>query len=390
MRMRLFLDAFISHFALKMFIEILLFISNIFLRIVLSILSPFYRLLTIKKIKSDLIVFTSYPDAADNALAMFRYLQSQPKCRDIIWLVNSKDPAVATRLQGARVIVRRSLRGMVALATARLVFHTHGLPRYVKRRSGQVIVNLWHGMPLKKISSLHDDRSSVSIDDYAIATSELFRRVMARAFLLPPERVLLTGQPRNDALFRTMGYPGIPLWMPTFRHSLEGGVRRDSLLSPEGFVRILSDVDAELAGRGLRLSLKLHPMDLLNTVLTQDFEAIDVIFGHDRTQSVEDLLAGSSALITDYSSTAIDYLVLKRPIGYFCPDLDQYTRGYIDEVEPAYFAAGTMLGDLNALIGFIASPTMPLEDRSAELVAHRDGDSAQRLWQQLRVLEDVQ
>jgi CDP-glycerol glycerophosphotransferase (TagB/SpsB family) len=373
-----------------MFYKLKLLSSIVFDDIILVVSRIIYRILLFRNILPNRIVFISYPDAADNSLAMFRYLQGRPEHRDVIWLVSREDSAIAMRLQGARLITRRSLRGMAALASARLVFHTHGLPRYVNRRSDQVIVNLWHGMPLKKISALHDDKSSVPIGDYAIATSELFRRVMARAFLLPPERVLVTGQPRNDGLFRAMSDHGIPLWMPTFRHSHENAVRWDSLLSPEGFIRILRDVDTELVARDLRLSLKLHPMDLLNSVLRPDFDAIDVIFGHDQRQSVEDLLAGSSALITDYSSAAIDYLVLQRPIGYFCPDLDQYTRGYIDEVEPAYFAAGTMLRELDALIDFIASPAMPAVDRSADLVVHRDGGSAQRLWQQLQVLEGVQ
>jgi CDP-glycerol glycerophosphotransferase (TagB/SpsB family) len=337
------------------------------------------------------IAFISYPDAADNALAMFYFLQKGPEHHDIVWLVKKKTPSIAARLQGARVVRGWSLGGMVALATARLVLHTHGLPRYAKRRPGQIIVNLWHGMPLKKIGALLNDEASVPVGDYAIATSELFRGVLAKAFQMPSEKVLLTGQPRNDRLLQaSRSAPKMPLWMPTFRHSLEGAVRQDSLLSPDYFVRLLREVDAKLAARDLRITIKLHPMDVLNTLLSPDFRAINVIFGQDQRQTVEDLLAASSALITDYSSAAIDFLVLQRPIGYFCPDLDQYCRGYIDAVVPAYFAAGTMLRDPDALIDFIARPARPAMDRSEELVLHRDGRSAERLWQQLQALEGLQ
>lgn len=351
----------------------------------------FYRLLCFLRVRRRQIVFISYPDATDNAFAMFSYLQCRSKHLDIVWLVDKNDPAIAARVQGARVVRRRSLRGILALVTAHLVFHTHGLPRYAKRRPSQIIVNLWHGMPLKKIGALLSDGPNVPLGDYAIATSELFRDVLAQAFQMLPERVLVTGLPRNDRLLKTSGAPPkVPLWMPTFRHSHGGVTRQDSLFSPRCFVRLLREVDAGLTARDLRITLKLHPMDVLNTMLTPDFKAIDLIFGHDERQSVEDLLASSSALITDYSSAAIDYLILQRPIGYFCPDLDQYSRGFIDAAVPAYFAAGTMLRDLDALIGFIASPPMPAVDRSAELVSHRDGGSAERLWQQLQVLEGLQ
>lgn len=350
-----------------------------------------YRLFLCRLISPRRIAFISYPDAADNALAVFYFLQKQPEPYDLVWLVKWRTPSIATRIPGARIFRRWSVGGMMALATARLVFHTHGLPRYAKRRPSQIIVNLWHGMPLKKIGSLLSDGRNVSEGDYAIATSELFRDVLAQAFQMLPERVLVTGQPRNDRLLKTSGgTPKVPLWMPTFRNSLDGATRQDSLFSPRCFVRLLREVDAGLAARDLRITLKLHPMDVLNTMLTPDFKAIGLIFGQDQRQSVEDLLASSSALITDYSSAAIDYLILQRPIGYFCPDIDQYSRGFIDAAVPAYFAAGTMLKDLDALIGFIASPAMPPVDRSIELLTHRDSRSAERLWQQLQALEDLQ
>jgi CDP-glycerol glycerophosphotransferase (TagB/SpsB family) len=42
--------------------------------------------------------------------------------------------------------------------------------------------------------------------------------------------------------------------------------------------------------------------------------------------SLYQLLARASGLITDYSSAWTDFLVLDRPVCFYCPDLQEYTR----------------------------------------------------------------
>jgi CDP-glycerol glycerophosphotransferase len=40
--------------------------------------------------------------------------------------------------------------------------------------------------------------------------------------------------------------------------------------------------------------------------------------------TVYQLMGRSDGLITDYSSVWTDYLAVDRPIGFYCPDLEQY------------------------------------------------------------------
>ena len=353
---------------------------------VLGMAGILYRIFASFPLRPRRIVFVSYPDAADNSLSMFQYLRDNTAGYEFVWLVDHPSPQVIARLAGARLLARRSARGVFAVASAGLVFHTHGVIRFARSRRGQVIVNLWHGMPLKTIGVFDEGNPAVPIGDYAIATSPLFRDVLARAFVMPPKRVLITGQPRNDALFAAAAAaePTLALWMPTYRCSNEGMIRQDSPLSPAAFQQLLGRLDDALIARGASITLKLHPMDVLNRLLTPQYRAIELIEGHDQRRSVEQLMAASRCLVTDYSSAAIDYMVLDRPIGYFCPDRADYVRGFIPDVVEPFYAAGDMLEDEAALVEFFINPPPPSETGRRALVSNHDGGSAARLWQALK------
>lgn len=79
---------------------------------------------------------------------------------------------------------------------------------------------------------------------------------------------------------------------------------------------------------GVTVAIKPHPLD------ADGYQAmgLPVVTGDDllREQiTLYQLLGRSQGLITDYSSVWTDYLTMDRPIGFYCPDLDEYeaTRG---------------------------------------------------------------
>ena len=73
------------------------------------------------------------------------------------------------------------------------------------------IINLWHGVPLKKIGMEQENLGWMTklyykylfADNYeaVVTTSEELIPVMSRSFLVEQERVKVWGQPRNDKLF---------------------------------------------------------------------------------------------------------------------------------------------------------------------------------------------
>ena len=65
----------------------------------------------------------------------------------------------------------------------------------------QVVVNLWHGSPLKKIGNYLDDKDE-NYFTYLLAASDFFAPIMQKAFNCGAEQVKVCGHPRNDAMFR--------------------------------------------------------------------------------------------------------------------------------------------------------------------------------------------
>ena len=349
------------------------------------ILGLYYRACCLLPVRKSVVLFTSYPDVADNSFAMFEYLRASGQGLRCEWLVGADFDAASRDLAGAKAHKRTSLSGIRATATAEYVFHTHGIYRFARKRRGQTIVNLWHGMPLKTIGTFDPNVRRLPIGDVAIATSVFFRKLIAQAFDMPETAVLVSGQPRNDLLVRSASLrePDIILWMPTYRASNVGDVRQDSLFNAAVMMQTLREIDAGLEGKGARLVLKLHPMDVLNVQLQGDFRNVQVLRQGDPQPPLPDLMASSRALITDYSSAAIDYAVLGRPLGYFCPDRADYVRGFVPGVADVFFSAGTVLDDVDRLVSFILDPPRK-SPPTPNLVKDYDDGACERIWNAIK------
>src|SRR5581483_9175927 len=89
----------------------------------------------------------------------------------------------------------------------------------------------------------------------------------------------------------------------------------------------LGSLDHLLRGKNVLVVIKFHPLDTNNARPWPAYENIliysDQAF-RDSRLNLYKLLGQATALITDYSSVAIDFLSLRRPIGIFAPDQSNY------------------------------------------------------------------
>jgi CDP-glycerol glycerophosphotransferase len=291
-------------------------------------------------------VVAGWPDEEGNSVEVLRALPSHTD-GPVYWLVDSEPDELIWLLDGVegkervRLLRKRSLAGLLAYATAQTIFFTHGLygcPRPPKRKT---FVNLWHGDGPKRTDTQHESPRIPS--SYVVAGTALWGQYKADFFGVPRTRLLVTGNPRIDQLARpltdeqvdALGIPAempLVLWLPTYRsaHGPAGQRWEDS-----SFRSASSDLRgqwcpalAEVNRLGLTVVVKPHPLDCDSFAET----GLRVVSNKDLTQvhgSLYQLLARASGLITDYSSAWTDFLVLDRPMCFYCPDLEEYatTRG---------------------------------------------------------------
>lgn len=171
--------------------------------------------------------------------------------------------------------------------------------------------------------------------DVVNTTSQFYRdRVFEPAFAA--RQFLVAGYPRNtfgcaDGAVSELAWKNtdprlaasIPEWhrqgrriillAPTFRDAggLPMNLSTDSIMLLENWCR---ENRAELV-------FKFHPVE--KSAVLQAGQHLHVC---DPDSDLYPLMPYSSALVTDYSSIYMDYLLLDRPVLFFVPDLDEYVR----------------------------------------------------------------
>lgn len=322
----------------------------------------------------NILVFSSFPDYTDNAYAMCKYLNESRKGKyNCIWLYSDKSSV--KKFPNIKGYYKYSIKAFYYFARARYVFNTHGIFSFINLRENDKIVNLWHGMPLKVIGCMDSKNGGKNPTkaNYLIATSDFFKDLMYRSFEnVSIDNVLVAGQPRNDLLFENTdffknigidckNYINIGIWLPTYRQSIIGDIRKDGIFNENGISFIsmedLKRLDRHLHETSSLLIVKLHPMDALQNVDFGSFKNLIIIKPIDFKEQLYPLLGACDYLLTDYSSVWIDYCILKRPIGFVMNDINEYknSRGLtienLDEKLP-----GVIIDTYEKLTDFITNP----------------------------------
>lgn len=329
-------------------------------------------------------LFSSFPDVSDNSYAMFKYLVKKEENTKFIWLISEKLKITQVTqdlkensdfkkidLNNIKFIKKNSLRGLYAYFRSKYVFFTHGLYPRVKFSSNHILINLWHGMPLKTIGYLDDpDNKDIPKSSFVIATSSFFQQYMAKAFGMKESSVLVAGQPRNDLLFEKNNclfkfgikkdeYTKVFLWTPTYRQSTIGYVKIDG--DVQNGLPIVSEAYGELNAYlnilNAYMIVKLHPMDILNLKEFGKFTNLVFITNSDLEKhscQLNQILSEIDILLTDFSSIYIDFLLLNQPIAFVMDDFDSFdnSRGFISN-SPKELMPGEFIVSKNELFSFL-------------------------------------
>jgi len=294
-------------------------------------------------------------------------------------------------LAGKLAYLVRLVRGMYHLQTARLfVVDNAYLPIHLApHRPTTTVVQVWHAAGALKRFGLDTKTPLTEPErtflhryyDAVVVGGEWTRAPYAAALRTPIERVLALGSPRTDLFFDAAAldaarrrvlaaYPTLAgrrviLYAPTFRGRGEGKRAGPGLDA----ARLRAALPA-----GYALVLKTHPN--LDPAATPA-DGYDVVV--DPAQEINEFLALADILITDYSSSVVEFALLRRPIVLLVSDLAEY------EVDPGLYLdyrtemIGTQVTDTDGIIEAIAAERFDLSGYEAfidrQLGAARGGAS---------------
>ena len=280
-----------------------------------------------------------------NSRYLFEYVKENLPEITPLFVIN--DPELRNSLSskyGKQYFIEtESIQGIRQALSAGVWFTSAGLPAYgTGLHKKRLIINLWHGVPLKKIALLDPNLKKAAriyfkknfSENYTciLTTSHKLIPLMARSFAVSEDKIKVWGQPRNDGLFQKndcreiLGqlFPDLPeytktvLYAPTFRDY--GQVQ---LFPFKDFDQ--KQLEAFLDEKNMLLFIRTHVAEQGSAA---PYLGKRIRFlGNEQAEDVTSILNIFDCLITDYSSIYIDYLLTDKPMIFLPYDRQQYLDG---------------------------------------------------------------
>lgn len=374
----------------------------------------------------NIILFRSGPirsayvpgtDFSDNARALFEYMIANRynETYKLVWLVKYPEEfAEYAKLPNVEFI---SMDGedsdneaerecyYHALCLAKYIFMTDAYGFAQNSRKDQVRVQLWHGCGFKTRVNFSRCENRY---EYTTVVSELYADIHADIYGLRKDQVLVTGyakqdwlrQPYEDGIFSIFGRPEaskVVFWLPTFRMAENQLSNLNQYeINPETGLPIVSrksqleELNHLLAELDILLIIKLHPFQKNLLVADCDYSNIVLIRNEDMIKNdwvINRLLASADAMISDYSSAAVDFLSLDRPLAFTLDDVEEYenSRGFVFE-NIRDWLPGKEVFDFDGFCGFIqevadGQDTMKekRQSLSAKMLKYNDNRNCERI-----------
>lgn len=280
-----------------------------------------------------------------NSRYLFEYVKENLPEITPLFVIN--DPELRNSLSskyGKQYFIEtENIQGIRQALSAGVWFTSAGLPAYgTGLHKKRLIINLWHGVPLKKIALLDPNLKKAAriyfkkifSENYTciLTTSHELIPLMARSFAVSEDKIKVWGQPRNDGLFQKndcreiLGqlfsdlpeYTKTVLYAPTFRDY--GQVQ---LFPFKDFDQ--KQLEAFLDEKNMLLFIRTHVAEQGSAA---PYLGKRIRFlGNEQAEDVTGILNIFDCLITDYSSIYIDYLLTDKPMIFLPYDRQQYLDG---------------------------------------------------------------
>ncbi len=298
-------------------------------------------------------IFNCFP-IKNNKIFLFSYYGSQYGCNpkyiseyitknypknkfDIVWAFN--DLSSKEHIQGIRKVKIMTLKYFYELCTSKVVITNFRTVDMFKKRKNQYYIQTWHSsLRLKQIEkdakdSLPESYIKMAKEDskkcdLLLSGCRYSTDIFKRAFWYDGE-IFEHGTPRNDLLEkvdekykedikRKLNIPTdtkLALYAPTFRN------HDDLEVYNIDYKSVLESLRLKFGG-DWKFCVKLHPHLMAKSdELSYGNDVLDLT----KYDDIQELLAITDVLISDYSSLMFDFGLTKRPCFLYVPDIEEYT-----------------------------------------------------------------
>ena len=344
------------------------------------------------KIDKQLVILEGQMGGFDeSSWELYHYLRKKNRYK-FVWMVNHPEefPESEDTVFVNRYHYTFNILADYYYAKAGYSFYTHTTSSIRYKREGQTKVYIGHGYAIK--GGKGNSRTRFNNFDYALATGEGAIKTQA-SFIGCEERELLPlGLPRNDLLVRNIGkgtdnpfakdkpFKKVIIWMPTFRDSRNHMLSETSCATETGLPLFDTEekvirLNEYLQQCGCGLLLKIHRLQMQKSIFKMQFSNIIMVTNEDVDRlgkQLYEIVGYSDALLTDYSSISVDYLLVDKPIGYMLSDIESYKkdRGFTSE-NPLDVMAGEYIytqEDFNTFIANVLNDIDPTNEQRKQLV----------------------
>ncbi|WP_166627184.1 CDP-glycerol glycerophosphotransferase family protein [Jeotgalicoccus sp. S0W5] len=376
-------------------------IKESILKVYLTVFKTIFSIFNTRPLKNRTVMLASFGDNIQHVITQLNKETQQH-------IVVLKDPTCHFSFKQADQSLNFSLRqpiqflkGIYYLATSRYIFidNYQVVLAACDFRSQVTCTQLWHANGAVKYFGLRDktikSRPQSAHDRFrdvykrfhkVVVSSDDMAYIFKEAFDLKDENILKTGLPRTDYYFNQAlvsqrreelrsklniaKEKKVVLYAPTYRDG-----QLDEYKLPLDFKQL------EQALPDYYFLVKLHPAVQECKVDDSNFVK-NVSHGY----KIEDLMATSDILITDYSSIPFEYSIFNKPMVFFVDDIETYEEEKGIWFDYEKYMPGPVVKTNSDLISVLKENKFNLED--VKIFNHRvnqyaDGQATKKLIQTL-------